>query len=353
MQQQPIATPYPISDFLEWDSSKQLEIQPKFQRRSVWTSKAKSYLVDTILRNLPIPPIFLRLAIDPIKRRSLREVVDGQQRLRAVFGFVRNEFPILSIHNSEFGGKYFFDLTEGVQRRFLSYKFNVSVLENITDAEVLGIFARMNTYTVRLNAQELRNAEFTGAFKKVVYDLSLQYYTFWEKNIFTDMQIARMAEAELVSELLVSMIDGIRQTKAPDLLHFYNLYDDEFPRLETIRNQFEFVINTIGDIFDSKLPSSEFSRIPLFYSLFLAIFDAKYGLPKTKRPKIGFTGSQNKIVAEELKKLDSIISSTNPPKRYVPFIDATRLSTADVGKRRLRHEFLWDNILSKATSSKK
>jgi len=175
MQQQPVAAPYPINDFLEWHKSEHLEIQPKFQRRDVWAQKAKSYLIDTILRSLPIPPIFIRLTIDPVRRRSIREVVDGQQRLQAVFGFIRNDFPILPVHNAEFAGMYYSGLPSEVQKKFLGYKFNVNVLENVTDAEVLGIFARMNTYTVKLNAQELRNAEFFGAFKQVVYKLALQY----------------------------------------------------------------------------------------------------------------------------------------------------------------------------------
>jgi hypothetical protein len=353
MQQQPVAAPYPISDFLEWHVSSQLEIQPKFQRRDVWALKAKSYLVDTILRALPIPPIFVRLTIDPIKRRSVREVVDGQQRLRSVFGFMQNEFPILSVHNTEYADMYYADLPSEIQKHFLGYKFNVNVLENITDAEVLGIFARMNTYTVKLKAQELRNAEFFGAFKQAVYKLSLQYYTFWRNNIFTDMQIARMDEAELVSELFVSMLDGIRQTKAADLREFYDNYDDEFPQAERIYNQFEFVINTIGDIFGETLPSSEFSRIPMFYTLFLAIYDGKFGLPKSDKPRIQFTAKQNKKLAEGFRKLNGIIISDDPPQRYVPFINAGKLSTADIGKRRLRHNFLWTNVFSKVINAEK
>jgi hypothetical protein len=51
--QQPQLAPYPISDFLQWQGMKQLELTPKFQRRDVWPAKAKSYLIDTILRKMP------------------------------------------------------------------------------------------------------------------------------------------------------------------------------------------------------------------------------------------------------------------------------------------------------------
>src|SRR5947209_5914307 len=117
--QQPLATNYPISDIVDWDFSNQLVITPKFQRRDVWTPKAKSYLVDTILRAMPIPPLFLRLRIDPLQKRAIREVVDGQQRLRAILGYIKGEFSILKAHNREFGGMYYTDLPEEAQRNFL------------------------------------------------------------------------------------------------------------------------------------------------------------------------------------------------------------------------------------------
>jgi hypothetical protein len=51
---------YSINDFVEWDKNKQLELNPSFQRRPVWSEKAKSYSIDTILRGKPIPKIFIR-----------------------------------------------------------------------------------------------------------------------------------------------------------------------------------------------------------------------------------------------------------------------------------------------------
>src|ERR1700681_177757 len=69
---------YSINDFVEWDKQKQLELNPSFQRRQVWSDKAKSYLMDTILRGKPIPKIFIRQKINVTTKKSLREVVDGQ-----------------------------------------------------------------------------------------------------------------------------------------------------------------------------------------------------------------------------------------------------------------------------------
>lgn len=69
---------YSIKDFVEWDAAGQLELNPRFQRRPVWTDKAKSFLIDTILRGKPIPKVFIRQKINVTTKTSTREVVDGQ-----------------------------------------------------------------------------------------------------------------------------------------------------------------------------------------------------------------------------------------------------------------------------------
>ena len=67
--------PYSINDFREWNERGELKLSPKFQRRRVWSDKAKSYLVDTILRGLPIPPVFIRQQIDQKTRKTIREII--------------------------------------------------------------------------------------------------------------------------------------------------------------------------------------------------------------------------------------------------------------------------------------
>ena len=51
---------YSIRDFEEWNQRNELFLQPKFQRRNVWSDKARSYLIDTIIRGKPIPKIYMR-----------------------------------------------------------------------------------------------------------------------------------------------------------------------------------------------------------------------------------------------------------------------------------------------------
>ena len=66
--------------------------------------------------------------------------------------------------------------------KLLSYEFSVVLLSGATDADVLDIFSRINSYAVTLNAEELRNARYLGAFKKSVYKLGHEHLEFWRSN---------------------------------------------------------------------------------------------------------------------------------------------------------------------------
>src|SRR5664280_2407228 len=109
-----------IHDFVTWDSNKELVLNPHFQRRSVWDPQARSLLIDSILRRMPVPKIYMRTKLDVRTKRSVREVVDGQQRLRAVLAFANGEFA-LTRRAQEFAGKRYADLDEVQQEEFLSY----------------------------------------------------------------------------------------------------------------------------------------------------------------------------------------------------------------------------------------
>lgn len=77
-------TLFSVSDFLTWQKAGLLDLSPPFQRRSVWKPGAKSYLIDTVVRSLPTPLIFLRERVDLDSLQVTREVIDGQQRLRTL-----------------------------------------------------------------------------------------------------------------------------------------------------------------------------------------------------------------------------------------------------------------------------
>ena len=137
---------YSVRDFEEWREKGELVLAPKFQRREVWSPKARSYLIDTIVRGKPIPKIYMRQDINPETRRTTREIVDGQQRLQSVLTFIKDGFKLSKAHNEDFGGKYFSGLDNKTQLDVLKYEFAVDLLQahafRMGDAERNGEPAR-------------------------------------------------------------------------------------------------------------------------------------------------------------------------------------------------------------------
>ena len=115
---------YRINDFVNWQASKELILSPKFQRRKVWTTRGKSYLIDSILRGMPIPQVFIREKIDPELRRTIREVVDGQQRLTAILQFIEGAIYVMKSHSLSRRQIYWAGLTAEQQTAFLSYSLS-------------------------------------------------------------------------------------------------------------------------------------------------------------------------------------------------------------------------------------
>ena len=152
---------YPISDLYGWIKNKELTLVPEFQRGDTWPTSAQSFFIDTLLRDLPIPPIYIRLVTNPDTKTSYREVVDGQQRLSAIMKFIDGEL-ILDKRSKEFAGKTYNSLEEDGQQTFLAYQMGVEQLFGTDDDNVLDIFHRINAYGLSLNRQELRHGKFQG-----------------------------------------------------------------------------------------------------------------------------------------------------------------------------------------------
>jgi hypothetical protein len=300
---------YSIRDFEEWEKRGELLLQPKFQRRDVWSDKARSYLIDTIIRGKPIPKVYMRQDINPETRRVRREIVDGQQRLRTVLTFIKDAFKISKSHHPDFGGRTFSELPNGTQRDILKYEFVVDLLEDMPDNEVYDLFARINTYSEKLKPQELRNSKWFGDFKSAVYQLSKEFSTFFSDNkIFTPKAILRMAEAEFISDLLLAMQDGIQAGAKAVLDNAYKKYDDEFPSRNTHEKRFRETIDAIAAIFGEGLAESEFSAIRLFYPMFCAVYHMKYGLPKMKTARKTFKVADYPKMSIALDNIDDLIT---------------------------------------------
>lgn len=335
---------YSINDFVEWDTAGQLELNPTFQRRNVWSEKAKSYLMDTVIRGKPIPKFFIRQKLNVTTRTSVREVVDGQQRLRTILAFVKDGFAISRSQNKEHGGKRFSQLPEEFQEQVLSYEVAVDLLINLPDTEILDIFSRLNSYAVVLNEQEKLNAEFFGPFKIAADAIGRKYTEYWKaNNILTAQQILRMGEVNLVADLLIAMIEGMKGKKR--IKGAYRVYENMFEHdADLLEIKFDNVVSAISTIFPSGLRGLEFSRPFLFYSLFTAVYHCLYGLIGLTTPRVALDNPIALAIArnglEHVESLFTPTPGTPITEAERNFLTASTRATTDQSSRETRTKYL-------------
>ncbi|HTW90703.1 MAG TPA: DUF262 domain-containing protein [bacterium] len=347
-------TVYKVSDFVSWQRAGNLSLSPNFQRRSVWRPIEKSYLVDTIIRNMPMPIIILRdiIRLDRGSVEPLREVVDGQQRLRTLFAFIdpsvmqdydplRDGFSIRKAHNKELAGSAFRDLDRDLQRRILSYELSVHTLEAGTeDREVYQIFARMNSTGVKLNPQELRNARFFGEFKSSMFDLAAESLPLWRKwGIFSEQQLARMQEVELTTELVQLLQVGVVGKSQPSLDRLYKEGEDEFHFRDKYERNFRDVLQSLDAVAGDKIVHTKFRTITWFYTLFALVYDYQYGLPRDRSASGPVDRRTSRLPASLVRgmvEVDSRLERGDVPETLAKVLRG-RTVHADARKKRLAY----------------
>jgi hypothetical protein len=159
-----------IKDIATMVDDGDLILRPDWQRYYVWSNKQASLLIESLFLKLPIPLIYIAEEDD-----GTFSVIDGQQRLTALYEFYRNKHidPTITTPVRLTGlevlrhleGKTFNDL-DPKDQRFLKYReLQMIRLKSDSDPNLkLKVFQRLNTGSVKLNAQELRNAAFMGPY---------------------------------------------------------------------------------------------------------------------------------------------------------------------------------------------
>ena len=184
-----------------------LDTQPFFQRYQVWSPKKKSRFIESILLELPIPYIFLA-EDEANKTRSV--VIDGQQRLMALFEFVSAESYSLSDVIKELAGKKFSDLKQEQRETIQNYEMPVITIRRESDPDIkFLLFRRLNEGATSLNDQELRNCVYRGKFNDFLKE-TLAPNSDWRKilRLKGKEPHKRMADVELALRYLAFRDQG-------------------------------------------------------------------------------------------------------------------------------------------------
>lgn len=157
---------------------KSIKLDPDYQRRHRWTLDTSSRLIESLILNIPIPVVFISQDIDVDAEisddTSRYTVIDGQQRLTAIHDYLRNKYPLQGLETlSELNGTYYKQLPTFLIRRLEERTIRCMRIDSTVDDQVkFDIFERLNTGSVRLESQELRNAIARGKFNELTKRLA-------------------------------------------------------------------------------------------------------------------------------------------------------------------------------------
>ncbi|MGB9715871.1 MAG: DUF262 domain-containing protein [Thermodesulfovibrionales bacterium] len=224
-----------IDWFLDIYQNGQLDLNPSYQRRSVWTLKDRRFFLDTIFRNYPSPAIFIHKEINKEAGNLLYHVVDGKQRLETIIRFIQNDISI----DKEFGdmrldGKKWKEIENDpdLKTRFREYSMPVEFIEVVDGNYVNEVFDRLNRNSRKLERQELRHAKYDGWFINTAETEAEKNE--WERlGVVTKARVRRMKDVQFISELLIvilkNRIDGFDQDYLDDIYAEYDSPHESIP----------------------------------------------------------------------------------------------------------------------------
>jgi len=336
--------------------SRQINLEPGFQRKSVWTVNDRRRLIQSIVSGYPLPSVFLYQRSH--NGKLVYDVIDGKQRLETIFAFTK----LGRFKREGFDAKL--DLGDGLDwydwrgicrshtdrvADFRSYKIQtVEVTGELF--QIIDLFVRINSTGKRLTSGEKRHARFyKSPFLKEAEHLVSRYHRYLrEQRILSPAQISRMKGTELFSELLMSLHKGGPINKKTSLDRAIGNEGINGNTLHRLSTEFKGTINLLKRMFPD-LQQTRFRNSAEFYTLFLLVWEIdtnEFVVTDRKRNRIAF---------ELLRKLSTGVDQLRDQlRKAIPGKPAQRLyqeylltvqGDTDSGANRERRRAILHNLL--------
>lgn len=200
-----------------------INLNPRFQRGAAWQNPRQVLLIDSILRGMDIPKVYLRRL--PGGGAHTHDAVDGQQRLRAIFEFRDDEYPLRytdplpQIEGHNVHDLHFSELHKSLRDRFDAFEVAVAEIIEATPDEISSLFSRLQM-GVSLNPAELRNA--IGGPLQHVINVMAETHEFFTTSRISGSRYKRADYAALL--FAMAAYRGRSDLKAPDLKRMIGEY---------------------------------------------------------------------------------------------------------------------------------
>lgn len=317
-------------------------INRNYQRSDqVWPQMAKSYLIETIILDYPVPKLFLHQATDVRTRQSVKHIVDGQQRTQAILDVHADKLPLSNALETEaLRGTVFSSLDEENKQRFLDYGLSIDLFTAAPVDEVIEVFRRMNSYTVPLNPEEKRHAQFQGLFKWFVNATAKRLQpAFMQLGTFSEKQIIRMLDAKLITEIAHAYVHGISTTNAKNLDELYKSRDSAFDEGGMLETDLTTAAAQLSEW--PELHNGPLTKPYQIYALALALVHVRRPIPTLESVFVSqhLHAIDSGAALPALSLLANAIEQDEPAANYAGFVEASTSKTNVKSQRETR--FRW------------
>lgn len=189
-----------------------MKLRPSYQRRPRWDRERQSRLIESFIMNIPVPPLFVYES-DLAKY----EVMDGQQRITAIFEFYTNRYKLEGLQQwPELNGRIYDTLPsetrKGLDRRSVSYIVLLKESASTSEEEALlrqQVFERLNTGGVFLSHQEIRNSLYQGKFNDMLLTVAKNpvFRAAWGVPEYSEEEERQLSDALAKNRSYVMMRD--------------------------------------------------------------------------------------------------------------------------------------------------
>lgn len=270
-----------VRAFAKAHAEQRLQLRPAFQRNLVWNQEQKSYLVDSILRNFPIPEVYIQIEDAPDGDDDLMIVVDGQQRISTCVEFMRGKLRLSGNElSAQWKGRTFAELPEELQNRFSRYRFLVRELPRLEDTQIREIFRRLNRVVEPLTPQELRHAAYSGAYINLIEAVAA-HPVLQDLRVFSANDFRRRGNDEHMAEIIHAHVSGAFPNKKEGLdegFRYFHLHGFPETKERDVKRRFGRVFPTLESV-AGVIRSTRFRNKSDFYSLVVFLLSRAESLP--------------------------------------------------------------------------
>jgi len=321
------SSPMSVADYCSAMQERKIIVNTDYQRKDgLWNTPARSFFIESILLEYPIPKLFVYAKLDLKTRGVVKEIVDGQQRSQALMMFYENKLALSrNIETEDLRGLKYNKLPEEWQAKFLSYQLPVDQFSGVPEDEVREAFRRMNANNVPLNAEEQRNARYQGEFKWFINQIAETYKeSLLSLDLLSRRDLIRMTDLRLYAEIALTLDSGFVTVKGQQLDKLYQKFNASFEMAPQMREKISYGVEYF--IKNESLHQDVLLRMHVFQSIVVATITTRYTEEFEANANLQYS-IKLASVRQQNHPIEILVSSLRDPEAYPELTDFVKAST--------------------------